>query len=143
MPLIWQLTKSVKPSYSSDTHWTATSGRVVVGTVGPEVFAPGPGGLSGRSAWHILIAIDNVHAGVADTIEQAKAALEAAWWAWVEKIGLMDREEPTRHVDVVFVGEPGPVMPRFVELADERGRGLSADWVERPDGYWALAGAGL
>ena len=43
------------------------------------------------------------------------------------------------YVDIVFDGPPGPDGPRFVEVEDSRGRSINfGEWVERPDGYWAL-----
>jgi len=42
-------------------------------------------------------------------------------------------------VDIVFDGPPGPEGPRFVEVEDHHGQSISfGEWVERPDGYWAL-----
>lgn len=51
-----------------------------------------------------------------------------------------DGEEPmTDHVDIVFDGPPEHVAGRFVEVEDAQGQGLKfGEWVERPDGYWAL-----
>jgi hypothetical protein len=44
-----------------------------------------------------------------------------------------------RQIDVVFDGPPGPESGRFVEVEDEAGRSIElGEWVERPDGYWAL-----
>jgi hypothetical protein len=41
-------------------------------------------------------------------------------------------------VDVVFDGPPGPRGGRFVEV-EINGRSVSlGEWIERPDGYWAL-----
>lgn len=43
------------------------------------------------------------------------------------------------HIDIVFDGPPGPVGGKFVEVEDHAGKSISlGDWVERPDGYWAL-----
>jgi len=45
----------------------------------------------------------------------------------------------TRQIDVVFDGPPAPNAGRFVEVDDESGRSVNVgEWVERPDGYWAL-----
>lgn len=45
----------------------------------------------------------------------------------------------TDHVDIVFDGPPEHVAGRFVEVEDAQGQGLKfGEWVERPDGYWAL-----
>ena len=64
---------------------------------------------------------DNYEFIVADVVTKAAA------------IGL------TRQIDVVFDGPPGPRAGRFVEVEDEAGRSIDVgEWVERPDGYWAL-----
>ena len=45
----------------------------------------------------------------------------------------------TQHIDIVFDGPPGPTAGRFVEVEDDTGKSISfGEWVERPDGYWAL-----
>ena len=45
----------------------------------------------------------------------------------------------TRLIEIVFDGPPGPDGGRFVEVEDEAGGSLDVgEWVERPDGYWAL-----
>jgi hypothetical protein len=39
----------------------------------------------------------------------------------------------------VFDGPPGPDAPRFVEVENDRGRGIRyGEWVERDDGVWVL-----
>lgn len=44
-----------------------------------------------------------------------------------------------QQVDVVFDGPPGPEAGRFVEVEDMSGASVRVgEWVERPDGYWAL-----
>jgi hypothetical protein len=43
------------------------------------------------------------------------------------------------YIDIVFDGPPGPAAPRFVEVEDSQGRSINyGEWVQRPDGYWAL-----
>lgn len=43
------------------------------------------------------------------------------------------------HMDIVFDRAPGHDAPRFVEVEDENGRGISVgEWVIRADGLWAL-----
>jgi hypothetical protein len=43
------------------------------------------------------------------------------------------------YIDIVFHGPPGPEAPRFVEAEDSSGRSIDfGEWVQRPDGYWAL-----
>jgi hypothetical protein len=37
-------------------------------------------------------------------------------------------------IDIVFNGPPSPEGPIFVEVEDSR----FGEWVQRPDGYWAL-----
>ena len=45
----------------------------------------------------------------------------------------------TRYIDVVFDRPPGPEPPRFVEVENEHRRSIVfGEWVERPDGRWAL-----
>lgn len=40
---------------------------------------------------------------------------------------------------IVFDGPPGPVAGRFVEVENAAGASINAgEWVEQPDGYWAL-----
>lgn len=49
-----------------------------------------------------------------------------------------EREE-YQILDIVFDGPPGPEAGRFVEVETQDGRSVSVgEWVERPDGYWAL-----
>ena len=44
-----------------------------------------------------------------------------------------------RRVDFVFDGPPGPEGPRFVEVEDVTGRGVSVgEWIDRGNGLWAL-----
>lgn len=45
----------------------------------------------------------------------------------------------TKYVDIVFDGPPGPEAGRFVEVEDDAGKSIKfGEWVQRPDGYWAL-----
>lgn len=49
------------------------------------------------------------------------------------------RAPATRHVDLVFDGPPGPLAPAFVDVEDDQGRSIRyGEWIERPDGMWAL-----
>lgn len=42
-------------------------------------------------------------------------------------------------VDIVFDGPPSHESGRFVEVEDSAGASIRlGEWVERPDGYWAL-----
>ena len=44
-----------------------------------------------------------------------------------------------QEIRVVFDGPPGRDMPTFLEVEDEKGRGVKfGQWRERPDGYWEL-----
>lgn len=46
---------------------------------------------------------------------------------------------PPETVDIVFDGPPGPASGRFVEVEDAAGKSINfGEWVDRPDGYWAL-----
>lgn len=48
-------------------------------------------------------------------------------------------EPNTLEYHIVFDGPPGPESCRFVEVEDANGRSFRAgEWIERPDGYWAL-----
>lgn len=43
------------------------------------------------------------------------------------------------YVDIVFDGPPSHESGRFVEVEDASGRSIRyGEWVERPDGLWAL-----
>ncbi|WP_165692597.1 hypothetical protein [Mycolicibacterium fortuitum] len=43
------------------------------------------------------------------------------------------------YIDVVFDGPPGPEPGRFVEVENDKGASVRVgDWLERPDGNWAL-----
>lgn len=45
----------------------------------------------------------------------------------------------TQYIDIVFDGPPGPQAPRLIEVEDDTGASISlGEWVERPDGHWAL-----
>lgn len=45
----------------------------------------------------------------------------------------------TKFIDIVFDGPPGAQSGQFVEVEDDQGRSIRVgEWVERPDGYWAL-----
>lgn len=45
----------------------------------------------------------------------------------------------TQHIDIVFDGPPGPEAGRFVEVENDAGESIKfGEWVQRPDGYWAL-----
>jgi hypothetical protein len=45
----------------------------------------------------------------------------------------------TKYVDIVFDGPPSHEGGRFVEVEDDRGHSICCgQWIERPDGYWAL-----
>ena len=45
----------------------------------------------------------------------------------------------SRYIDIVFDRPPGASPPVFIEVENDRGESISlGEWVERPDGYWAL-----
>jgi hypothetical protein len=45
----------------------------------------------------------------------------------------------TEAINIVFVGPPGPMAGRFIEVETDDGHSLRiGQWLERPDGYWAL-----
>lgn len=45
----------------------------------------------------------------------------------------------SNYIDIVFDGPPSHESPRFVEVESPAGRGIRfGEWVERPDGFWAL-----
>ncbi|MEX3629646.1 MAG: hypothetical protein VB138_09375 [Burkholderia sp.] len=42
-------------------------------------------------------------------------------------------------IDIVFDAPPGPDGCRFVEVENHEGKSINfGEWVQRPDGYWAL-----
>ena len=44
-----------------------------------------------------------------------------------------------KYIDIVFDGPPDHEAGRFVEVEDSNGCGMNiGEWVERPDGLWAL-----
>jgi hypothetical protein len=44
-----------------------------------------------------------------------------------------------KYIDIVFDGPSGPEAPRLIEVEDDTGASISlGEWVERPDGHWAL-----
>ena len=46
-------------------------------------------------------------------------------------------------INIIFDGPPSHESGRFIEVEDDAGHGLRAgEWVERPDGLWALRIAG-
>ncbi len=53
------------------------------------------------------------------------------------EVGFCD--EPDDYTDIVFDSPPAHESGRFIEVEDAKGAGVSlGEWVERPDGYWAL-----
>lgn len=45
----------------------------------------------------------------------------------------------TRHIDIVFDREPGPVCPGFIEIELDTGRSVMLGrWIKRPDGTHAI-----
>lgn len=52
---------------------------------------------------------------------------------------MADETEPDEWVDIVFDGPPSHIAGRFVEVENEKGASIRfGEWVERPDGFWAL-----
>lgn len=53
---------------------------------------------------------------------------------------MSDQQAPTtRAVNIVFDGPPSHDAPRFVEVETDDGRSIRVgEWLERPDGTWAL-----
>ncbi len=42
-------------------------------------------------------------------------------------------------INIVFDGPPGPEAGRFVEVETDEGASICVgEWIERPDGLWAL-----
>ena len=42
-------------------------------------------------------------------------------------------------INIIFDGQPGPESGRFVEVETDDGKSInSGEWIERPDGLWAL-----
>lgn len=49
------------------------------------------------------------------------------------------RWEGNMAINIIFDGPPGPESGRFVEVETDDGRSINAgEWIERPDGLWAL-----
>ena len=45
----------------------------------------------------------------------------------------------TQPINIIFDGPPGHESGRFVEVETDDGKGINVgEWIERPDGYWAL-----
>lgn len=43
------------------------------------------------------------------------------------------------YIDIVFDGPPSHESGRFVEVENSEGRSINfGEWVQRPDGFWAL-----
>lgn len=62
-------------------------------------------------------------------------------WNRLEAKEAEKRKETTMNktIDIVFDGPPWPEAGRFVEVEDQDGKSISiGEWVERPDGFWAL-----
>ena len=52
---------------------------------------------------------------------------------------IMESYIPDPFVDIVFDGPPSAESGRFVEVENAQGQSIRfGDWIERPDGYWAL-----
>ena len=70
----------------------------------------------------------------------AKANLTpAAELFWVRFHTEARRNNEIMFVDIGLDGPPGPESGRFVEVENQRGRSVNVgEWVQRPDGYWAL-----
>lgn len=44
-----------------------------------------------------------------------------------------------QYIDIVFDGPPSPEGARLIEVEDDTGASIDlGEWVERPDGRWAL-----
>jgi len=42
-------------------------------------------------------------------------------------------------INIIFDGPPGPSSGRFIEVETDSGWSLNVgEWIERPDGLWAL-----
>jgi hypothetical protein len=72
--------------YSSETNFVAISGELEIGGVSREVFTD----KSSRFGWSISAVNTRPGNGWADTVDEAKAALERAWLEWVARAGLRD-----------------------------------------------------
>ncbi len=45
---------------------------------------------------------------------------------------------PSHPIDIVFDGPPGHFGPRFIEAEIDGNSAKVGEWIERPDGLWAL-----
>ena len=45
----------------------------------------------------------------------------------------------TEPINIIFDGPPSHEAGRFVEVETDDGKSINAgEWIERPDGFWAL-----
>jgi hypothetical protein len=106
MPIKWKLKQFRDPygyPYRFETMWVAISGDVEIGSVARDMLS----GSNTRFAWRT--GYDPVHSnGWTNTPEEAKAALERAWFAWVKKAGLSE--------------DPGPQSPPITGPGRKTGR---------------------
>ena len=83
----------------------------------------------------LLARIEELERGLRGVLRWEKEQLKA------EERGERQRrgDAVARRVDFVFDGPPGPEGPRFVEVEDVTGRGVSVgEWIDRGNGLWAL-----
>jgi hypothetical protein len=87
MPITFHLRRDhLGAPYSSETNFVAISGELEIGGVSREVFTD----QSSRFGWSISAVNTRPGNGWADTVDEAKAALERAWLDWVARAGLKD-----------------------------------------------------
>ena len=59
--------------------------------------------------------------------------------ATIGKAGRLFAPVTCSAINVIFDGPPGPESGRFVEVETDDGHSINAgEWIERPDGLWAL-----
>ena len=57
----------------------------------------------------------------------------------IARIDAAERRNQGNAINIVFDGPPGPEICQFVEVEDDDGKGIRVgEWIERPDGLWAL-----
>ena len=55
------------------------------------------------------------------------------------ELAVEQEREKYQPINIIFDGPPSHESGRFVEVETDDGKGINAgEWIERPDGYWAL-----
>ena len=88
MPITWRtLPDHYGEPYKSRSRWIAISGDMEIGSVGPDTLS------NNQTVIRWFLHGQQPASGRAATIDEGKAAVERAWWAWVKKAGLRDNPD--------------------------------------------------